>query len=92
MTGGRTGREALAFFIAAAATRNELRTTRSRLQVVAFGGVAVLYECILAGSGGRRSIRAVAINAAAAAAAIGLIKLAIEGVPDRIATGRSFEV
>ena len=70
----------------------ELRTTRSRLQVVAFGGVAVLYECILAGSGGRRSIRAVAINAAAAAAAIGLIKLAIEGVPDRIATGRSFEV
>jgi hypothetical protein len=77
--------EAAAFFISAAATRNMLRTTRSRSQIAAYAGFAALSELLGSATGGRKSVRAAAINASAAAAAVVMVKLATEGLPDRLA-------
>jgi Na+-translocating ferredoxin:NAD+ oxidoreductase RnfD subunit len=72
---------ALLFGLAAAATRVSLPDTKTRYQIIAFLGLALLLELARAALRQRPSISGLALNASAIIFAAVAVKIAMEGRP-----------
>ena len=73
---------AAGFFLVAAVTRYEVRHIESRLQILAFGCVALLFELARRASRGDRGglIRSLALDMASISAAVLIVKIHTEHI------------